>query len=292
MKSEPSRKIIRIITDVVYWCCMLVLAYIAGQLLLFASFKVPSSSMHPELVDGDYVLVWKPAIGARFFNLFDAIEGKRVNIHRTPGFHKINRNDILVFHMPYPESRGRMEMHLLKYYVKRCIALPGDTLEVRKGYYHVNGYSGPLGNLESQDRIAARDSASFPKEIYQTFPYDSILPWNILNFGPLYIPAKGDEIPLNRTNYVLYKQIMEWEQQTTLTFRNDTVYMHEQPLSSYRFRNNYYFMAGDYAEDSQDSRYWGFAPEEYVVGKVALVWKSVDRNTGEFRWDRLLKPVK
>jgi signal peptidase I len=68
--------------------------------------------------------------------------------------------------------------------------------------------------------------------------------------------------------------------------------MNGQPLASYYFQKNYYFMSGDYTEDSQDSRYWGLTPEEYIVGKAAFIWKSVDRNTGKFRWKRFLKKIR
>jgi signal peptidase I len=285
------RKLCNIAIDVVIWCSILVLFYFAGLIFLFASFKVPSGSMHPALVDGDVVFVWKPTLGARLFNIFDALDGKRVTVYRVPGLRKIRRNDVLVFHIPYPKSNERMEMHLLKYYVKRCVGLPGDTVEVRNGFYHVGGGALPPGNMESQQRLSGRDSASFPKEAYLTFPHDSVLRWNILRFGPLYIPAKGDVLEMNRTNFVLYGKLVEWERQASLTFRNDTVFMDGSPLASYRFEKNYYFMAGDWTEDSRDSRYWGLAPEEYVVGKVAFVRKSVDRHTGKFRWERFMKKV-
>ncbi|MDR0573058.1 MAG: signal peptidase I, partial [Tannerella sp.] len=283
------RKLCNIVVDIVFWGCILVLVYIAGLIFLFASFSVRSGSMHPTLMGGDVVFVWKPILGARLFNIFDALDGKQVTVRRLPGLRKIRHNDVLVFHIPYPKSSGQMEMHLLKYYVKRCVGLPGDTIEVRDGFYHVGSAALPPGNVESQQRLSGRDSASFSKEMYLTFPHDSVLQWNILHFGPMYIPAKGDVLPMNRTNFVLYGKLVEWERQATLTFRNDTVFMDGRPLSSYSFEKNYYFMAGDWTEDSQDSRYWGLAPEEYIVGKAPIIWKSKDPHTGKMRWERVFK---
>ena len=285
-------KLCNIVVDIVLWGSILVPVYIAGLIFLFASFSVSSGSMHPTLMGGDVVFVWKPILGARFFNIFDALDGKRVTVRRLPGLRKIRRNDVLVFHIPYPKSSGRMEMHLLKYYVKRCVGLPGDTIEVRDGFYHAGGAVWPLGNVESQQRLSGRDSASFSKKVYLTFPHDSVLQWSILHFGPMYIPAKGDVLPMTRTNFVLYGNLVEWERQAALTFRDDTVFMDGHPLASYRFEKNYYFMAGDWTEDSQDSRYWGLAPEEYIVGKAWIIWKSKDPHTGKIRWERVFKRIK
>ena len=97
---------------------------------------------------------------------------------------------------------------------------------------------------------------------------------------------------MNRTNYLLYKKVIEWEQQGELSYQDSVVYLNQEPISTYRFRKNYYFMGGDNGVNSQDSRYWGLLPEEYIVGKVWKIWKSIDPYTDEFRWDRFLKTVK
>lgn len=82
-----------------------------------------------------------------------------------------------------------------------------------------------------------------------------VLNWNIKNFGPLYIPKKGDRVVLDRTNSLLYKKIIEWEKGCFLEFRNDTLWENKKPLSTYTFLHHYYFMAGDKVINSQDSRY-------------------------------------
>ena len=278
--------------DLILWAAGLVALWIVAQVFLFASFRIPSDSMEPTLEAGDFVLVNKLLVGPRLFNLSEAMEGKRVEIHRLPGLHRIARNDVLVFHFPHPETWERIEMHLLKYYVKRCIALPGDTLLIRQGHYHIAGYDGALGNEAAQNRMERMGEADFSPEVYASFPYDSLLGWDIREFGPLYVPKAGDEIEMDRTHYVLYKKVIEWEKRGTLTYRDSTVYLDGRPLPRYRFEKNYYFMGGDKAENSQDSRYWGLLPEEYIVGKVWKIWKSVDPYTDEFRWERFMKEVK
>lgn len=283
------KKIAQYTVDVTFWLCMLATAWFATQVLLFASFKIPSDSMEPELTTGDNILVWKPTIGPRIFNLFASMRNEQTEIYRIPGFKNIKRNDILVFNFPHPNSWDKIEMHILKYYIKRCVGLPGDTLSIRNGFFHVNGINTPLGNTDSQKKIAVTDK--FQEGIFHSFPYDGTIGWNIKEFGPLHIPAKGDSIRMNQTNFVLYKKLIEWEQQGTLEYKDSTSFLNGKPIDGYRFLKNYYFMAGDNGMNSQDSRYWGMLPEEYIVGKAWIIWKSVDPYTEKFRWERFMKII-
>lgn len=268
---------------------MLVVLWFIIQVFVVACFKIPSSSMESELTIGDNILVLKPTIGPRLFNIFASMRNEQPEIYRVSGLKKIKRNDILVFNFPHPNSWDKIEMHILKYYIKRCIGLPGDTLSIRNGSFHVEGVQTPLGNMESQKDIAATEK--FQDGVFHGFPYDSIIGWNIKDFGPLYIPAKGDSITLDQTNYRLYKKLIEWEQQGELQYKDSTVFLKGRPINGYRFRKNYYFMAGDNGMNSQDSRYWGLLPEEYIVWKAWIIWKSVDPYTDKFRWDRFFKVI-
>lgn len=271
--------------------CALWLMVLGMQVFVFSSFKIPSNSMEPELMAGDNILVFKPLIGPRLFNVPATLRNEQVDIYRVPGFRKIRRNDVLVFNYPYPERRDKMEMHILRYYVKRCVGLPGDTLSIRRGWFRVEGYPGPLGNPLAQEKVGKLGKEAFAPDIYRSFPYDSLLDWNIQEFGPLYIPKAGDSILLDRNRYCLYRRLIEWEQKEILTWRDSAVFMGDRRVGGYRFRKNYYFMAGDRGENSRDSRYWGLLPEDYIVGKVWRIWRSVDPSTGKFRWDRFLKVI-
>ena len=84
-----------------------------------------------------------------------------------------------------------------------------------------------------------------------------------------------------RTGGVLYRKLIEWEQGKKMYVKGDTVLLNDSVITSYQFRKNYYFVAGDHSENSQDSRYWGLLPEEYIVGVASRVWKSVDSYTGD-----------
>lgn len=139
----------------------LAILWVFAQVFLFASFHIPSDSMEPELVEGDFVAVWKPVLGARLFNLNATLRLEQVEIHRVSGFRNIERNDILVFNFPHPNNWDKIEMHILKYYVKRCIGLPGDTLSIKNGQFRIEGVNEPLGNIASQQKSDRLHQKSF-----------------------------------------------------------------------------------------------------------------------------------
>ena len=271
--------------------CILILVWFAFQTAVMASFRIPTGSMQPTLQPGDNILVNKTIMGARIFNIWDAAEEKEVEIHRLPGLGKVKRNDVLVFHYPYPHSNDSISMHLLKYYVKRCIALPGDTMGIRKGHYYIKGVSEPVGNIEAQKRIEILQKEDARGIVMNTYPWDKYINWTIQDFGPLHVPAAGQTVAMDSTAVKLYRKLVEWEQKKPLSWRADKVYLGDSLIREYRFRENYYFVGGDNMEHSEDSRYWGLLPEPYIVGIVTRIWKSVDQSTGKIRWDRVMKKI-
>jgi signal peptidase I len=278
----------RIVVDVVYWACIVAVVYVVGQVFLFASFKIPTDSMQPGLTGGDYVLVWKPVLGARVFHLFDAIKGEKVPIYRLPGMRKVCRNDVLVFHFPYPNRSDSIEMHMLKYYIKRCVALPGDTFRIDNGIYKVSGVTDTLGIYHRQKELSMMEDSTFQKEIFHCFPFDSACQWNIKYFGPLYVPCKGSEVTIDMRNVALYGKLITYETGKKIEIRNGQAYMNNKSLYTYTFTHDYYFMAGDWVFDSRD---WGLLPDEWIVGKAAFIWRSIDMRTKKNRWNRLLKKI-
>ena len=235
----------------------------------FSTFKIPSDSMEPQLQTGDQVLVNKWIAGPRLFNIFASMKGKRVDIYRVPGVGQIKRNDILVFNYPHPYSWERIEMHIMQYYIKRCLGLPGDSIRIEQGFYRNNHTKEPLGNVESQANLSRQKADRMPDGVYRCFPFDSTFNWNVHDFGPLYIPRKGDRITVNQTNYKLYKQMIEWESKDSLSWKDSKVYIGDKQVRQYRFQSNYYFVAGDKTENSRDSRYLGLIPECSIVSMAA-----------------------
>ena len=123
-----------------------------------------------------------------------------------------------------------------------------------------------------------------------TFPYDTLqFKWSEDNFGPLWIPKKGSSIQLNDRNITLYKRAIQVYENNTFEQRDGKVYINGSEASAYTFKMNYYWMMGDNRHNSQDSRFWGFVPEDHIVGKASLIWFSWQKGP---RWDRLFKAIK
>ena len=261
------------------------------QTTTVCTFRIPTDSMQPTLQPGDNILVNKWVMGARIFDIWEASEEKEVGIYRLPGFGKVKRNDVLVFHYPYPHKNDSLSMHLLKYYVKRCIALPGDTMGIRQGHYYIKGLDGQVGNVDAQKRIARLRSDEAGGIVMEAYPWDKYINWTIRDFGPLHVPARGQTVAMDSTAVKLYRNLIAWEQKKPLAREGNKVYLGDSLIREYCFRENYYFMGGDNMENSKDSRYWGLLPEPYIVGVATRIWKSVDKYTDEVRWDRVMKKI-
>lgn len=174
--------------------------------------------------------------------------------------------------------------------MKRCIALPGDTLEIHRGIYKIKGCQDILGNRLAQMQISLLPDSLFPQVILRAYPQCKKMHWTIKEMGPIPIPSKGQLVELNDTTVSLYHELINWEQRSKLILKKDIVYMNDSIIKWYRFRENYYFVAGDNVSSSQDSRYWGLLPEPYIVGKAILIWKSNDES-GKLRWSRILSKI-
>jgi len=262
------------------------------RVFVFSTFKIPSPSMEPALQTGDYIIVDKLLPGARIFKSYDFVDSNsRPRFWRVKGIRAVKRNDVLVFNYPYTDwNKLRLDPDV--YYVKRCVAVPGDTFYIENGIYKVKGCNNTLGNIRAQREISRLIKADFSSEIYNCFPFSDDYGWTIQKFGPLYIPRKGDCIPLNAKNIQVYRKLIEYETGRQVMVNDNQVLLNDSLIHSYTFDVNYYFMTGDLVQDSRDSRYWGLLPEDHIVGKASIIWKSVDPNTGKVRWDRVMKLIK
>jgi signal peptidase I len=227
-------------------------------------------------------------------------------------------------------------------YIKRCVAIAGDTLQLKNGILFINDapayvppysatdYIVTTNRLISEDEL--RESGislnkdeqspdfdvagpnnyrinltaseaeilkkipgviSVTREIIDNyggvFPFDKKFNWSIDNFGPLWVPKKGATIPLTPENIILYKRVIFVYENNKWEERDGKIFINGNEANSYTFKMNYYWMMGDNRHRSQDSRYWGFVPEDHIVGSAWLIWMSYDKG---IRWNRLFKTIK
>lgn len=288
------------IFDVVLWllfACLgvvaLVGAYAGVRIYIADQFVIPSSSMEPTLIPGDRVIVNKLIMGARIYDEFDFCDGAPLVSHRTRGIRDIKHNDILIFNFPINYDNDQIEFELNYVYGKRCVGIPGDSVSGRNGYLYSNNYDGVIGSIDKQRELSQTpDSLIHRRTLIINTPYGVNPRWTIKNFGPLYVPKEGESITLDLSNYRLYERVVTYETGLPLNVSDEGVLMlGDKVAGDYTFTKNYYYVCGDNVINSGDSRYWGFVPEEFVVGVVSRITYSRDIESDEFRWSRFMKSV-
>ena len=386
-------------------------------------YIIPTGSLEKSLLVGDFLLVSKFHYGARapqtvvsFPMVHDTIPLVKTRSYlkkpqlpymRLPGLQQIKRNDIVVFSWPADTVRQffKKEAGVVKpidkksNYVKRCVAIPGDTLTLENGIIHINGeesimpdrakpifgykaynakgisarrlinagyddltrkflitnisqpildalrphllmianpdpnnyqvLTGSKGlplNIVQQHRIQAKELLETQKNLFLTpkeaeelpnaltldslkrninttrtyndayFPNNVRYNWNEDQFGPLVMPEKGVTVQLNPKNVALYKKIISDYELNDLEVSGDDIKINGFTADTYTFKQDYYWMMGDNRHRSEDSRFWGFVPEDHIVGKPVFIWMSIDgfmdglRNW-KIRWDRVFTTV-
>lgn len=261
------------------------------RLFLCNFYRVPSDSMAPAVMPGDFILTNKWTYGARIFTNLDFDKNSDPGFVRMPGTGRIKRNDVLVFNFPYRSSWDTVRMNLNKFFVKRCVGLPGDTISIVEGFYRIAGLTDTVGNIPEQKRlIRFRDDLA--SGIRNTFPFSKeYVDWDVLNFGPMYIPAAGAAIKMTPENFQLYRKQIVYETDARVVMKDSSVYINDKPVEEYIFHHNWYFVAGDNVMNSQDSRYLSLIPEDFIIGKASRVMSSKDPYTGKRKWNRMLKKI-
>lgn len=246
--------------------------WIVGRVFLFDTFTVPSSSMEPALQPGDMIIVNKTIIGPRIYTDFNFDRrGMQLQSFRMRGLRRLRHNDIIVFNYPFHD--GHISFVINQVYVKRCIALPGDSIGIANGIYRNNNYEGTLGDSLMQHRLAYTAKENIDPSVFMKKHSDKHYRWTIKDMPPIYVPRKGDVVSLTPKEAYLYKYVLEWEtgKKISIDWEHSRVFAGGKAIRRHKFLHDYYFVAGDNVFDSQDSRYWGVIPGEYIVGVVGCV---------------------
>lgn len=324
--------------------CLLVLTI---RTFLFELSPVYSPSMEKSLRTGDYLIINKLSYGPRLPNTLlsipfvnQAFFSSLISLPyiRLFGSPDVQRNDVVVFNYPQEEE---YPVDHKSYFVKRCVAIAGDTLMIIDGNVYVNRLpiDSPDGlqfnyhlksdklldsaftnhyQLYEGGKISDNHDYSFTltkaladtlagksyirliekniekKEVWDefVFPYHPHYKWNVDHYGPLKIPAKGDTVVLDTSNICLYEQLISVYEHQALDIKGGRIFINHQPVTYYVIKQNYYFMMGDNRHNSQDSRHWGFVPEDHIIGKATRIFLSHDHWHGTgLKWDRLFHKI-
>ncbi|KAA6343716.1 Signal peptidase I [termite gut metagenome] len=283
-------------------------------------------------------------------------EGKHIYSHKINMDSLTREQQRIVFNLYYNAGKKQVLSNPNQYgkviyrpvdrrenYVKRCIGLPGDTLQIIQRAIHLNGMKqeDPEGlqffylvhatgkpisqeffrglGLSNEDTQGYQSGATefylpLTRKAYDTllgrkdlvtaintvewggeglYPLNLHTDWTTDNYGPIWIPAKGATVTLTDNNLPIYERCIGTYEKNKLERKPDGIYINDEKTDTYTFKMDYYWMMGDNRHNSADSRYWGFVPEDHVVGKPILVWLSLDKDRSwlgdKIRWGRIFK---
>lgn len=258
-KTKALERIADILCRVVLFILLIGTLHFGRRIFIAERFIIPSESMSPTLVPGDKVWVNKLLYGARIYKSFDFEDHAPLKCFRMPGLRKIRPGDVICFNYPLGYDKWtKIEFKINYVYCKRVVGTPGDTIGIKDGITWNSNYNGIIGVQDNQLAIQnTPDSILWRTKFMATMPFTRPM-WTMKNFGPLYVPKKGVTIELDSVGRAIYGPVIEYE----------TGSWPDEEVCSYTFRHDYFFALGDNSLDSNDSRYWGFIPEDFIIGIV------------------------
>jgi signal peptidase I len=262
-----------------------VITAILLRLFVIEVYSVPTRSMASTIIEGDYLVVNKFIYGISTprYLPFTNVEIPRITF---PAFIDPRRGDIIVFNFPGNKDEVK-SLHSVNF-IKRCVAISGDTIQIVSGNLYVNRCLFPFIKTVTIDTA----QSNFADE--DMFPGGASYSKN--NYGPIVVPKRGDKKFIDSKNINQWKVFIEREGHQVRIGIDSSILIDGKEVDSYTVEKNYYFMLGDNRDDSFDSRYWGFLSENDIIGKAVLIYWSWNQNQSSnsllkklsnIRWSRI-----
>lgn len=232
--------------------------------LLIASFVVPTGSMEKTVMTGDFLFVNKFIFGPSTPQLIPFVNIP-LPYYKFPAIRDPKKGDVIVF--IFPGNRDEVEAQEFQYYLKRCVATAGDTVQLINNVLYINGQEQKL----APNGVVNVDKFADPLEPLKTFPKGKN--WTHDNYGPIRVPKKGDLIKLNQANVAEWETFIQREGHS-ISVAIDKIFIDGNATSTYVVENDYCFGMGDNRDHSADSRFWGFIPYDNVLGTPIIVYWS------------------
>jgi signal peptidase I len=233
------------------------------------AFRIPSASMEKTLIVGDFIVVNKFIYGSntpRYLPLTN-ISLPYISL---PAIRDPEKGDIIVFE--YPGDRDQIFPLEKRNFVKRCIGCPGDTIRIINKVVYVNGKK-----FQKSNSLLFTDPKIQPEGFVDSRIFPKGKKWNVDNYGPIYVPKKGDLINLNKNNIDEWQVLIDRELGKDAVQANGNIIKIDSiAVKSYTIQKDYYFVMGDNRDESSDSRFWGFVPRDNIIGEAMLIYWSWD----------------
>jgi signal peptidase I len=255
---------------------------------------VPTPSMEKTIMTGDRILINKFIFGPSTpsYIPFTNIE---LPFFQLPSIREPERNEIIVFR--FPGDQNQLVDDAVEFWVKRCLAIPGDTIEFKNKVVYVNGKRSPIPIdinyfIQPIKNKGIKNSRIFPNNC----------DCNEDNYGPIIIPQKGDIVNLSTDNIDIWRTLINRDfGEEVVSISGNEIIIKGKVTKQYTIRQDYYFMVGDNRDNSLDSRFWGFLPRENIVGTPIIIFWSWDSTIPfsrpldlltSIRFDRIAKIIK